>query len=116
MYLKINKTNIMKNLSNKNSNENPAITVTTYLEEPNMLQILVEKLAECNCGLDYSLKQLPPDWQTIEISSIEAFVSGHIILSGENDLVEIPFVNSFLFTCTKSTKNYFNLTWSSSLS
>jgi len=106
----------MKNLLNKNSSENPALLVTAYFDEPNMLQLLIERLAECNCGFGYSLQQLQPDWQTIEVSSIEAFVSGRIILSGENDLVENPFVNSFLFTCTKSAKRQFNLTWSSSLS
>ena len=106
----------MKNPLNENSSEYPAIIVTAYLEEPNMLQILVEKLAECNCGFGCSLQQLAPDWQTIEVSSIEAFVSGRIILSGEKDLLEMPFVNSFLFTCTKSAKSQFNLTWSRSLS
>ena len=106
----------MKNLLNKNSSENSAIVVTAYLEELNMLKILVEKLAECSCYDYNSRNEILPDWQTIEISSLEAFVSGRTILSDKNDLVDIQLVSSFLFTCIKSANSHFNLTWSSSLS
>lgn len=105
----------MKPYSNKNNGENPAILVTAYFEEPNMLQLLVEKLAECNCGFGYS-QRAQPDYQTIETSSLEAFVSGRIILSMEDNLIDIPFVSSFLFTCMKAAKNQYKLTWSCCLS
>ena len=106
----------MKNILNKNNSENPAIVVTSYLEEVSMLKILVEKLAECSCYDYNSRKEILPDWQTIEISSLEAFVSGRTILSDKNDSIEIPFVSSFLFTCIKSARSQYKLTWSSSLS
>jgi len=98
-----------------NKNESPAILVTTHLEEPNLLQILVEKLAECNCGFGFASTKMA-DWQTVESSSLEAFVSGGIIVSDENALSNIPFVNTFLFTCIKPKRGYYNLTWSTSLS
>src|ERR1043165_10000164 len=110
MYLKTYKTLPMQNLYDKNNSSNPAILVTAFIEEPDILQILVEKLAEYNYGIDNSLKQIPSDCQRIEISSIEAMVSGRMIMSSEDGLTEIPFVTAFLFTCTKSAKNQHNVT------
>jgi len=93
-----------------------AIAITATLEEPNLLQILVEKLAECNLDFGYCFKQVQPGWKAIETSSIEVMVSGGIQLSNKNELIDIPFVTSFIFTCTKTAKEKFDLTWSHSLS
>jgi hypothetical protein len=104
----------MKKPSNKKDGSSIAITAT--LEEPNLLQILVEKLAECNVDIGYSLKQVQPGWKAIETSSIEVLVSGSVNFSNENDPMNVPFVTCFLFTCTKTTEGKYDLTWSRSLS
>ena len=104
----------MKKPSNKNDGSPIAITAT--LEELNLLQILVEKLAECNVDIGYSLRQVQAGWNAIETSSIEVLVSGGIDLSDKDDLITTPFVTCFLFTCIKTRDTKYDLTWSSSLS
>ena len=104
----------MKKPSNKK--EGSPIDITATLEEPNLLQILVEKLAECNVDIGYSLKQVQPGWKAIETSSIEVLVSGGVNFSDENELINTPFVTCFMFTCVKVAEGKYDLTWSQSLS
>ena len=99
----------------KPSNKGNGSAIAT-LEEPDLLQILVEKLAECNVDMGYSLRQVQPGWKAIETSSIEVLASGGIDVSDKNDSAHTSFVTSFLFTCVKPTKGKYNLTWSHSLS
>ncbi len=104
----------MKKPSNKGNGS--AIAIIATLEEPDLLQILVEKLAECNVDMGYSQQQVQPGWKAIETSSIEVLASGGIQFSNKNDFTRTPFVTSFLFTCIKPTKGKYDLTWSHSLS
>ena len=104
----------MKQPFDKNGGYDIAISAT--LEELNLLQILVEKLAECNLDFGYCFKQMQPGWKAIDTSSIEVMVSGGIHLSNQDEPIDIPFVTSFMFTCTKKAKEKFDLTWSHSLS
>ena len=99
-----------------NNGNRSAIAIIATLEEPDLLQILVEKLAECNVDIGYSLQQVQPGWKAIETSSIEVLASGGIDVSNKNDSKHTSFVTSFLFTCIKPTKGKYNLTWSHSLS
>ena len=104
----------MKKPSKKN--DGPAIAITATLEELNLLQVLVEKLAECNLDIGYSSKKVQPGWEAIETSTIEVLVSGGINLAHEEELINAPFVTCFLFTCIKPLNGKYELTWSSSLS
>ena len=108
----------MKNSTNKNNykNKKPSILITTHLEEPNLLQLLIERLAESHHIFGCGLKKMQVGWQAIELSSIETFASGSIILSDDNELLSIPFVTGFLFTCIKAKQGKYSLTWNSSLS
>ena len=100
----------------KPSNKGNGSAIIATLEDPDLLQILVEKLAECNVDMGYSLRQVQQGWKAIETSSIEVLASGGIDFSDKNDSSRTPFVTSFLFTCIKPTKGKYNLTWSHSLS
>jgi len=104
----------MKKPSNKGNGSSIAIIAT--LEDPDMLQILVEKLAECNVDIGYSLQQVQPGWRAIDTSSIEVLASVGIHFSNKKDSTNTSFVTSFLFTCIKSTHGKYDLTWSHSLS
>ena len=104
----------MKKPSNKGNG--PAIAIIATLEEPDLLQILVEKLAECNADIGYCLKQVQPGWKAIDTSSIEVLASVGLHFSDKKDSTNTSFVTSFLFTCIKPTKGKYNLTWSHSLS
>jgi len=104
----------MKKPSNKR--DGAAIAIIATLEEPNLLQILVEKLAECNVDIGYSFKQVQPGWKAIDTSSIEVLASGGLHFSDNNDFTNTSFVTSFLFTCIKTSEGKYNLTWGYSLS
>ena len=93
-----------------------AIAITATIPEHCLLQSLVEKLAYRHIDIGYSRESVPVGSQAIETSSLEAHVSGEIILSDENDLINMPFVSCFLFTCTKSKRGDYKLSWSNSLS
>ena len=101
---------------NNNNNERSETLVTSYLEELNLLQILVETLAERHYDIGHGLQQVQDGWQAIETSSIEAMASGTVIYADENHLTRTPFGTCFLFTCIKGTKEKYDLKWSSSLS
>ena len=104
----------MKKPSNKGNGS--AIAIIATLEDPDLLQILVEKLAECNVDMGYSLQQVQPGWKAIDTSSIEVLASVGIHFSNNKDSTNTSFVTSFLFTCIKSTHGKYDLTWSHSLS
>jgi hypothetical protein len=103
----------MKKPSNKNERSQIAITAT--VEEPCMLQLLVETLAESHSDLGYYSKKVQPGWKAMETSSIEARVSGGINFSSDKN-INTPFVTCFLFSCRKVSNGRYELTWSNSLS
>ena len=100
----------------KPSNKKDGTAIIATLEEPSLLQILVEKLAECNVDIGYCLKQVQPGWKAIDTSSIEVLASGGLHFSDKNDSINTSFVTSFLFTCIKTSKGKYDLTWGYSLS
>lgn len=96
--------------------ENQALSITATLVESKLLTNLVEKLAVKRYEAGYSSEQVQPGWEAVEISSIEAHVSGITKLSTHTDRVKMVFNTCFLFTCTKGEGQDFNLTWVNSLS
>ena len=96
--------------------QEPHLMISASIDEVSLLTDLVEKLAHRRIELGYSRELMPLDWKAIETSSLEAFVSGNLNVSGEGDCINTPFVTCFLFTCTKAKKGEYSLSWSSSLS
>jgi hypothetical protein len=107
----------MKKSGNKKSKKmENAIAITATLAQPRLLTNLVEKLADRRYDLGYSNEKVQLGWQADETSSIEAHVSGDIHFSVNDETVNMPFVSSFLFTCTKGKGQDYRLAWISSLS
>ena len=96
-----------------NKNERYQIAITANVEEPCMLQVLVETLAESKPNLP-NIRKMHRGWKVLASSSIEARISGGLNLS-DRKTIEIPFVTCFLFTCIK-TRGKYELKWSNSLS
>jgi hypothetical protein len=60
---------------------------------------------------------MPVNWQALETSSTQAYVSGTLSFSDGNENMNMPFITEFLFTCIKTAKDEsYKLTWASSLS
>ena len=99
---------------------NQVLQITAILDQPELLENLVEKLASRRYDIGYSREAVPQDWQAVETSSTETYVSGTLSMSGSmnNDdaSINMPFITSMLFTCIKGKENDYRLLWSSSLS
>lgn len=91
------------------------MNVIACLEEPEILQRLVEKLAirftDFNDG-----DLLTEEWKAVDTSSLEGYANGDILLSNENHLINSLFDTCFIFTCIKEKNRNFQLTWVCSLS
>ncbi len=99
---------------------NKPLHITAILDQPGLLESLVEKLASRRYDIGYSKQAVPKNWQPVETSSTETYVSGTLSISGSmnNDdaSINIPFITSMLFTCIKGKEDDYRLLWSSSLS
>lgn len=107
----------MKNPENKKglNASQPPLTISATLCEPELIRKLVERLAFRNPVKEFS-GNLKPGWQYFDSSSIEAYVSGDMRLASKTDMIQVPFANSFVFTCIRVNKDQFLLTWCNSLS
>jgi hypothetical protein len=95
--------------------------ITAILDQPGLLENLVEKLASRRYDIGYAKSEVPQNWQAVEISSTETYISGTLSFSGlmnNNDdaSINMPFITSMLFTCIKGKEDNYKLLWSSSLS
>ena len=110
----------MKQQTQKKIFMNKSLNIVAIVDQPGLLESLVEKLASRRYDIGYSKEPVPQDWQAIETSSTETYVSGTLSFSGlmSNDDVSInmPFVTSMLFTCIKGKEDSYRLLWSSSMS
>jgi hypothetical protein len=104
----------------KNSIMNQSLHITAILDQPNLLENLVEKLASRHYDIGYSHETVPQDWQAVDTSSTETYVSGTLSFAGSknNDdaSINMPFITPMLFTCIKGKEDHYRLLWSSSLS
>lgn len=100
----------------KPSNRGNGHAIIATLEDPDLLQILVERLAECNVEIGYCKQQVQPGWKAIDTSSIEVLASVGLHFSNKKDSSNISSVTSFLFTCIKTHEGKYDLKWSHSLS
>ena len=99
---------------------NKSLHITAILDQPDLLENMVEKLASRRYDIGYSSQPVPQDWEALETSSTETYVSGTLSFSGSSNKDEaassIPFITSMLFTCIKGKEESYRLLWSSSLS
>jgi hypothetical protein len=93
-----------------------SLHIRTTLDQPDLLEDLVEKLACRRFDIGYGKEKMPRNFEALETSSTETYVSGTIGLSEKNEKFNIPFITSFLFTCIKGKNDSYKLTWASSLS
>ncbi len=107
--------NRKKKPMNRNSTENSTVAVSAFLEEPAILQNLVEKLARRDED-DLSFESLTGEWKPILSSSLEGYANGDLVMSDEKDLINSLFDTCFIFTCTRERKKNYRLAWVCSLS
>src|ERR1051325_8396824 len=107
----------MKRRHNKKFCMTNFTNITAVLDEPSFLENFVERLATRRYDIGYSNQRVPKNWQAIDTSSTEIYVSGTLSLAGDDgDEINMPFTTPMLFTCAKGKEDSYRLMWSSSLS
>jgi len=93
-----------------------SVHITAKIDQPGFLEDMVEKLASRHYDLGYSRQQMPDDREALETSSTETYVSGTIAIDDAGQQINMPFITSFLFTCTKGKDGAYKLEWGASMS
>jgi len=93
-----------------------SLHLSTTFDQPDLLEDLVEKLAGRRFDMGFRKAKMPLNFEALETSSTETYVSGTISLMDNNEKINIPFITSFLFTCTKGKEDEYKLTWAASMS
>ncbi len=95
---------------------NKSLHISTTLDQPMLLENMVEKLAYRRYDLGYSNEKMPGKHKALETSSAEMYVSGTVAIECNDEMINMPFITNFLFTCIKEKSDPYKLTWSTSLS
>ena len=93
-----------------------SLYISTSLDQPDLLEDLVEKLAGRRYDIGFAKERVPINSEALETSSTETYVSGTISFADNDETINVPFITSFLFTCVKGKNNEYKLTWASSMS
>ncbi len=91
--------------------------LTASVDQPEMMENIIEQLATRNYRPGYANHTTAPAWKAIDTSSVESYISGRIEFDyNKTQRIRIPYITSFLFCCTTLKKNEYELNWSVSLS
>lgn len=97
-------------------NMNNSLLIKATFDQPVFLENLVEKLADRHYDIGYSKALVPRSLKAVESSSTETYVSGTVGICANAEIINMPFITRFLFTCVKEKNGSYKLEWSSSLS
>ncbi len=90
--------------------------ISAAFDQPELVQNLVERLAYRRYELGYGTQMMPRGLKALETSSTETYVSGTMAIDADNnEIINMPFITCFLFTCIKGKSEPYQLIWSSSL-
>lgn len=93
------------------------LQISAALDQPQLLEFMVEKLAYRRYDIGYGKEKMPLGWEANETSTTEAYVSGTVEIGyNENEKILMPFITCFLFTCSHGKEEPYKLNWSMSLS
>jgi hypothetical protein len=90
--------------------------ISASLDQPLLLEKLVERLADRRYDLGYGKEKMPADLIALETSSAETYASGTLSFVDKEENINMPFITRFMFTCTNEGEGRYKLAWSSSLS
>ena len=93
-----------------------SINIAAKLDQPDLLENLVEKLAYRRNDLGYGSLKVPSDQEALETASSTIYLSGTVGFAEKDEQFNMPFITSFLFTCVKGEDGVYKLAWSTSLS
>lgn len=90
--------------------------ISAAFDQPELVQNLVERLAYRHYDIGYGNEKMPKGLKALETSSTEAYVSGTLSIdTGNDEIINMPFISCFNFTCIKGKDDPYQLIWGSSL-
>jgi len=92
------------------------LQITAVLDKPDLIEDLVEKLADRRVDIGYSNAAVPVELKAVDTSSTETYVSGTVGIRYNQEIINMPFITCFLFTCMKEKEKAYHLEMASSLS
>ena len=91
--------------------------LTASVDKPEVLENIIEQLATRRYDIGYGNAIVPSDWQAIDTSSIETYISGRVEFDyNETQRIRVPYITCFLFSCMKKKNDPYDLRWGMSLS
>jgi hypothetical protein len=93
-----------------------SLLISTTLDDQSLLENMVEKLAGRRYDFGFGKEKMPRNFEALETSSAEMYVSGTVALAEEDENINMPFITSFIFTCLKTKNDQYKLTWAASMS
>lgn len=87
------------------------INITASFDKPDLLECMIEELAYRRNETSTCEAIVPGSVQAISTSSTETYVSGTVEFNDKKDVMRIPFITSFLFTCIRGTNEGYKLNW-----
>ena len=91
--------------------------LTASVDKPEVLENIIEQLATRRYDIGYGKAIVPNDWQAIDTSSIETYISGRVEFDyNETQRIRVPYITCFLFSCMKKKNDPYDLRWGMSLS
>ncbi|MCR6721969.1 MAG: hypothetical protein NVV59_17150 [Chitinophagaceae bacterium] len=94
--------------------------ISTFIDEPALLENLVEKLASRHQNMYHPAQMITKDLQSMDTASTQTFVSGTLQFEKsegqELTLTQTPFISQFYFTCICESDSEYGLEWGVSLS
>jgi hypothetical protein len=94
----------------------PAVTISAMIDDQILLEEFVKYLACGRNKMNYSGETVQEGWKAIDSSSLEAYVSGNMIISTDDEPISLAYTTGFLFTCIKENHQDYSLEGSFSLS
>ena len=89
--------------------------LTAKLDQPELLENMVEKLAIRPNEKSATKTRVPKTWQALDTSSIEAYVSGVVEFDyNEDQRIRVPFITCLVFSCTRGGNEPYDLCWTAS--
>ncbi|TMI91934.1 MAG: hypothetical protein E6H06_15275 [Bacteroidetes bacterium] len=102
--------------------QNSTTYITTVFSKLDIPEMLLEKLAGNRAEMKTSEVVIPNILETIDHSSTETYTTVNVEVIFMSDdfedfgYIHVPVITPFLFTCTKGSKDEFDVDWATSLS
>jgi len=102
--------------------DNSTTYITTVFSKIEIPELLLERLADTRAEMKPSEIVIPNILETIDHHSTETYTTANVEVIFMSDdfedfgYIHVPVITPFIFTCTKGSKDEFDVDWSTSLS